>query len=138
MKWLIDGVNTRQLDRFEKRVCAESTVTRTARTRSVEPVTPTESTQASNRPGPLGLAGRRPAGAGGLRSNLGQSVAGKVVRIKAVSDSGTEERAAQVSSELVQRLQAAHRDLRLPAEQNTLYRFDLVTLDGFSYILRDQ
>lgn len=43
-----------------------------------------------------------------------------------------------MSSELVQRLQAAHRDLRLPAEQNTLYRFDLVTLDGFSYILRDQ
>ena len=42
------------------------------------------------------------------------------------------------TSELVQRLQAARRDLRLPAELAKLDRFDLVVLDDFSYARRDQ
>ena len=42
------------------------------------------------------------------------------------------------TSELVQRLQAARRDLRLPAELAKLDRFDLIVLDDFSYARRDQ
>jgi DNA replication protein DnaC len=42
------------------------------------------------------------------------------------------------TSELVQRLQAARRDLRLPSELAKLDRFDLVILDDFSYARRDQ
>lgn len=42
------------------------------------------------------------------------------------------------TSELVQRLQAARRDLRLPAELGKLDRFDLIVLDDFSYARRDQ
>ena len=41
-------------------------------------------------------------------------------------------------SELVQRLQAARRDLRLPAELNKLDRFDLLILDDLSYVKKDQ
>ena len=39
---------------------------------------------------------------------------------------------------LVQRLQAARRDLRLPNELAKLDRFDLLILDDFSYARRDQ
>lgn len=42
------------------------------------------------------------------------------------------------TSELVQRLQAARRDLRLPAELTKLDRFDLLILDDLSYARRDQ
>ena len=42
------------------------------------------------------------------------------------------------TSELVQRLQAARRDLRLPAELAKLDRFDLLILDDLSYVRRDQ
>lgn len=42
------------------------------------------------------------------------------------------------TSDLVQRLQAARRDLRLPAELAKLDRFDLLVLDDFSYAKRDQ
>jgi DNA replication protein DnaC len=42
------------------------------------------------------------------------------------------------TSELVQKLQAARRDLRLPAELARLDRFDLLILDDFSYVRRDQ
>jgi DNA replication protein DnaC len=42
------------------------------------------------------------------------------------------------TSELVQRLQAARRDLRLPSELAKLDRFDLLILDDFSYARRDQ
>jgi len=42
------------------------------------------------------------------------------------------------TSELVQRLQAARRDLRLPAELAKLDRFDLLILDDLSYARRDQ
>jgi len=42
------------------------------------------------------------------------------------------------TSELVQRLQAARRDLRLPAELARMDRFDLLILDDFSYVRRDQ
>lgn len=42
------------------------------------------------------------------------------------------------TSELVQRLQAARRDLRLPNELAKLDRFDLLVLDDFSYAKRDQ
>ena len=42
------------------------------------------------------------------------------------------------TSELVQRLQAARRDLRLPAELAKLDRFDLIILDDFSYARRNQ
>ena len=42
------------------------------------------------------------------------------------------------TSELVQRLQAARRDLRLPAELAKLDRFDVIILDDFSYARRDQ
>src|SRR5690606_38233924 len=42
------------------------------------------------------------------------------------------------TGELVQRLQAARRDLRLPAELSKLDRFDLLILDDFSYVRRDQ
>ena len=42
------------------------------------------------------------------------------------------------TSELVQRLHAARRDLRLPAELAKLDRFDLLILDDFSYARRDQ
>src|SRR6266436_5469781 len=42
------------------------------------------------------------------------------------------------TSELVQRLQAARRDLRLPAELAKLDRFDLIILDDLSYARRDQ
>ena len=42
------------------------------------------------------------------------------------------------TSELVQRLQAARRDLRLPAELAKLDRFDLLALDDLSYVRRDQ
>jgi DNA replication protein DnaC len=42
------------------------------------------------------------------------------------------------TSDLVQRLQAARRDLRLPAELAKLDRFDLLILDDFSYVRRDQ
>lgn len=41
-------------------------------------------------------------------------------------------------SELVQRLQAARRDLRLPQELARLDRFDLLILDDLSYVRRDQ
>lgn len=41
-------------------------------------------------------------------------------------------------SELVQRLQAARRDLRLPQELSKLDRFDLLILDDLSYVRRDQ
>ncbi len=41
-------------------------------------------------------------------------------------------------SDLVQRLQAARRDLRLPQELTRLDRFDLLILDDLSYIRRDQ
>lgn len=42
------------------------------------------------------------------------------------------------TSDLVQRLQAARRDLRLPAELAKLDRFDLLILDDISYVRRDQ
>lgn len=42
------------------------------------------------------------------------------------------------TSELVQRLQAARRDLRLPAELAKLDRFDLLVLDDLGYARRDQ
>jgi len=42
------------------------------------------------------------------------------------------------TSDLVQRLQAARRDLRLPAELAKLDRFDLLIADDFSYVRRDQ
>ena len=42
------------------------------------------------------------------------------------------------TSDLVQRLQAARRDLRLPAELAKLDRFDLLICDDFSYVRRDQ
>lgn len=41
-------------------------------------------------------------------------------------------------SEIVQRLQAARRDLRLPQELAKLDRFDLLILDDLSYVRRDQ
>jgi len=41
-------------------------------------------------------------------------------------------------SDLVQRLQAARRDLRLPQELTRLDRFDLLILDDISYVRRDQ
>jgi DNA replication protein DnaC len=41
-------------------------------------------------------------------------------------------------SDLVQRLQAARRDLRLPQELAKLDRFDLIILDDLSYVRRDQ
>ena len=41
------------------------------------------------------------------------------------------------TTDLVQRLQAARRDLRLPAELAKLDRFDLLLLDDFSYVRRD-
>ncbi|MGA7285034.1 MAG: IS21-like element helper ATPase IstB [Candidatus Cybelea sp.] len=41
-------------------------------------------------------------------------------------------------TDLVQRLQAARRDLRLPQELAKLDRFDLVILDDLSYVRRDQ
>lgn len=40
--------------------------------------------------------------------------------------------------DLVQRLQAARRDLRLPQELAKLDRFDLLILDALSYVRRDQ
>jgi DNA replication protein DnaC len=40
--------------------------------------------------------------------------------------------------DVVQRLQAARRDLRLPQELNKLDRFDLLILDDLSYVRRDQ
>ena len=42
------------------------------------------------------------------------------------------------TGELVQRLQAARRDLRLPQELARLDRFDLLILDDISYVRRDQ
>ena len=42
------------------------------------------------------------------------------------------------TGDLVQRLQAARRDLRLPAELIKLDRFDLLILDDVSYVRRDQ
>lgn len=42
------------------------------------------------------------------------------------------------TSEIGQRLQAARRDLRLPAELTKLDRFDLIVLDDLSYARRDQ
>ena len=42
------------------------------------------------------------------------------------------------TGELVQRLQAARRDLRLPAELAKLDRFDLLILDDVSYVRRHQ
>jgi DNA replication protein DnaC len=39
---------------------------------------------------------------------------------------------------LVQRLQAARRDLRLPQRLAKLDRFDLIILDDLSYVRRDQ
>ncbi|WP_434735637.1 IS21-like element helper ATPase IstB [Accumulibacter sp.] len=42
------------------------------------------------------------------------------------------------TSDLVQRLQAARRDLRLPAELTKLDRFDLLICNDFSYVRRDQ
>ncbi len=42
------------------------------------------------------------------------------------------------TSDLVQRLQAARRDLRLPVELAKLDRFDLLILDDLSYVRRDQ
>ncbi len=41
-------------------------------------------------------------------------------------------------SDVVQRLQAARRDLRLPQELQKLDRFDLLILDDISYVRRDQ
>jgi DNA replication protein DnaC len=41
-------------------------------------------------------------------------------------------------SDLVQRLQAARRDLRPPQELSKLNRFDLLILDDLSYVRRDQ
>ena len=41
-------------------------------------------------------------------------------------------------SDLVQRLQAARRDLRMPQELTKLDRFDLLVLDDLSYVRRDQ
>jgi DNA replication protein DnaC len=41
-------------------------------------------------------------------------------------------------SDLVQRLQAARRDLRLPQELAKLDRFDLLILDDLSYVRKDQ
>lgn len=41
-------------------------------------------------------------------------------------------------SEIVQRLSAARRDLRLPQELQKLDRFDLLILDDLSYVRRDQ
>ena len=42
------------------------------------------------------------------------------------------------TGDLVQRLQAAHAQLRLPAELAKLDRVDLLILDDFSYVRRDQ
>jgi DNA replication protein DnaC len=42
------------------------------------------------------------------------------------------------TGDLVQRLQAARRDLRLPAELTKLDRYDLLILDDVSYVRRDQ
>jgi len=42
------------------------------------------------------------------------------------------------TGELVQRLQSARRDLRLPVELAKLDRFDLLVCDDFSYVRRDQ
>ena len=42
------------------------------------------------------------------------------------------------TSDLVQKLQAARRDLRLPAELGKLERYDLLVLDDLSYVRRDQ
>lgn len=42
------------------------------------------------------------------------------------------------TGDLVQRLQAARRDLRLPSELAKLDRFDLIILDDLSYARRDQ
>jgi len=42
------------------------------------------------------------------------------------------------TSDLVQRLQLARRDLRLPGELAKLDRFDLLVLDDISYVRRDQ
>lgn len=42
------------------------------------------------------------------------------------------------TSELVRRLQAARRDLRLPNELAKLDRFDLIILDDLSYARRDE
>jgi DNA replication protein DnaC len=42
------------------------------------------------------------------------------------------------TGDLVQRLQVARRDLRLPAELAKLDRFDLLVLDDISYVRRDQ
>ena len=42
------------------------------------------------------------------------------------------------TSELVQKLQVARRELRLPAELAKLDRFDLLILDDLSYVRRDQ
>ncbi len=42
------------------------------------------------------------------------------------------------TSDLVQQLQAARRELRLPATLAKLDRFDLLVLDDFSYVRRDQ
>ncbi len=42
------------------------------------------------------------------------------------------------TSDLIQRLQAARRDLRLPAELAKLDRFDLLIADDFSYVRSDQ
>ena len=41
-------------------------------------------------------------------------------------------------SEIVQRLQAARQELRLPQELAKLDRFDLLILDDLSYVRRDQ
>jgi DNA replication protein DnaC len=41
-------------------------------------------------------------------------------------------------SDLVQRLQAARRDLRMPQEMAKLDRFDFLVLDDLSYVRRDQ
>jgi len=42
------------------------------------------------------------------------------------------------TSDLVQRLQVARREMRLPAEIAKLDRFDLLILDDLSYVRRDQ
>ncbi|WP_428946843.1 IS21-like element helper ATPase IstB [Acidithiobacillus ferrooxidans] len=42
------------------------------------------------------------------------------------------------TSDLVQQLQAARKELRLPAALTRLDRFDLLILDDFSYVRRDQ
>lgn len=42
------------------------------------------------------------------------------------------------TGDLVQRLQAARRDLRLPAELGKLDKFDLLILDDLSYVRKDQ